>query len=349
MLTFGRRSTFNGPAFRNTSNLPPDTYHGDGGSAVAPPMIPMGAGGGGSRFQQSLDNERATNAQSNATFAAGAPLPMTDGASAYGSVAASRAARNAYVGRQQNVSNAQDFAGLGPNYFRNQMVEDQGIDRANAESGAKVGLMGARGGLLKAQGEDLAAKGRIMYPAQAGLLGAQAGGLNAQAQHTTAMIPYDAAASAAGTRAANVATAGTEALIPYIPKHQDQQLQAGQAEIDRARQMTPIIAGQGQAQTAQAQAQTGLLLAQTKQAGAPAPATGADPGEDFKRKQAQYDYYKKIGRDDLATEIFPPPKPQVQVTPENPARLPHTQADLEATARKYGLTIQQVKQRLGIP
>src|SRR5881396_822966 len=52
-------------------------------------------------FQQSLNTERALSSNKAANFAAMAPLPSSNGASAYGDVGQSMAARNAYVGDQQ--------------------------------------------------------------------------------------------------------------------------------------------------------------------------------------------------------------------------------------------------------
>src|SRR4051812_37281675 len=131
MVSSFRNPSMNYPLGPRTTNyassFAPRGGGGAGGAGTVPGMYPLPAGGGGSAvpptlplpqptFQKSVTRERATTAQPPATFASMPPLPKApdgqyDGAYGKGAAGeqAATAARAAYVDRQHNVANAQDF------------------------------------------------------------------------------------------------------------------------------------------------------------------------------------------------------------------------------------------------
>jgi hypothetical protein len=242
-------------------------------------MTAGAAGGGGSRFQQSLDRERALTANRAATFAAAAPLPATDRASAFGSVAASKAARGAYVGDQQARANLD-----GGNYFHNVGMASAANARANAESGANVGLVDSQAGLNRSQAGRVDAEANVLVPAQGRHVDAQAADLTSQSAARDYMTPLLGDQAAAAARGANAAAAGQEATNRFVPDREAAAVRQAGAQANQLEAMTPILAEQGRAAAYKTNAESGAINAQADLMTRPTPPT-VDPSVELERRK----------------------------------------------------------------
>lgn len=163
-----------------------------GGGGVEAPAGAADAGGGGpfaapSKFQQSLNSERAGDAVAAMTFAKNAPManPAT---SAYGSddrgQQAAAAGRDALVARQRLTANSQDIgSGVG---WLDRQEEDE------AESGRKTKLNTAQAGAFDAQAFGARATGTatlLKAPAQVNQLNADAYATRQGATDRHALVP----------------------------------------------------------------------------------------------------------------------------------------------------------------
>jgi hypothetical protein len=235
-------------------------------NATYAPTSPVLRGGGGSRFQQSLDNERAIDARSAQQFAAAAPLPATDAQSAYGSVDASRAARNAYVDRQATKSDL-----YSNNFYTNRTAALDANQRANDQSAAGVGYLNAMTGGVNAHTQ-------LILPAQADYLGAEAGSVRGANSRADAMVPFIQNDMAAGTQGQVLHNQGVAAANPFIAGMLRQQVERGQLENQRYGQMTPGVVQDAGTQAELGRAQADKTRAEAEALRRPAPSTPADPG-----------------------------------------------------------------------
>lgn len=209
------------PARRNTAPKPPEQpaiYPGmgqpqPGDPASSPMRFP------GDKFQQSIDTQRATEANRAATFAAASPLPtgargMYSGAFGEGAAGekAAMAARQAYVaGKQMTAEASAQRAGMGS--LQGQRHVDDENARMNRESAAGTAYIGQQGNLLNAQAGDMTARGQLYGPQAAGL-NAAADATRAGAEQTRAMYPGAAAAQAAATKGMEITNAGNALQVP---------------------------------------------------------------------------------------------------------------------------------------
>lgn len=148
-----------------------------GGGGLAATMVPMQVGGGSqagapSMFQQSINRQRAREASKAASFAAAAPIPTN---SAYGSPQLAQAARNAFIGDQRAVADM-----TSGNFFQNRMLVGDYNSRANAQSGANVGLMGSVAGANNATAYSTKKAADVLMPADAAYKTAQSRELDAR-------------------------------------------------------------------------------------------------------------------------------------------------------------------------
>jgi hypothetical protein len=242
-------------------------------------MTAGATGGGASRFQQSLDRERALTANKAATFAAAAPLPATDRASAFGSVAVAKAAREAFVGNQQAQANLNSG-----NYFHNARMASAANARADAESGATVGLANSQAGLNRSQAGRVDAEANVLVPAQGRQIDAQAADLASQSAARDYMTPLLGDQAAAAARGANAAAAGQEATNRFVPDREAAAIRQAGAQAAQLEAMTPILVEQGRAAAYKTNAESGAINAQADLMSRPTPPT-VDPSVEIERRK----------------------------------------------------------------
>lgn len=214
----------------------------ESGDTIAPLAGSMGGGVPPAPAAPLLSPARMENAlanQSAADFARAAPGPATDKASAYGSVQASDAAKNAYANRQANRANLQSG-----NFFQGQELTQDANARQNLIAPKRAEYLGSLAERNNAEGYRTRGQADVVDPSTARANDAHSAVGNANAKaigDTTPSIVAEnnAAAAERNAQAQNITGGGAAAQANLADVHK--RLTASES---RVKQLESLLARQ---------------------------------------------------------------------------------------------------------